>query len=171
MNSQVINVQLSGGWNLMLTKSQITMNIYRNPNLILVLCAYEKALLQIVTLSGSSDWRERKDSARNHSPSKNKIKPWYVPLVSRLGFSPDSHIFVAPACCSQAVCQIVFELNWIEKAQDGRGSKDQFFQFLRSDLPFLRSRAGLWIPRNPFLQRVAFCKFHPRRNHLNSASF
>lgn len=55
MNSQVINVQFSGGWNLMLTKSQITMNIYRNPNLILVLCAYEKALLQIVTLSGSSD--------------------------------------------------------------------------------------------------------------------
>ena len=43
----------------MLTKSQITMNIYRNPNLlILVLCAYgkkKKALLGIVTLSGSSD--------------------------------------------------------------------------------------------------------------------
>ena len=55
MNSQVINVQLSGGWNLMLTKSQITMNIYRNPNLlILVLCAYEKAFLGIVTLSGES---------------------------------------------------------------------------------------------------------------------
>lgn len=45
----------------MLTKSQITMNIYRNPNLlILVLCAYgkkkkKKALLGTVTLSGSSD--------------------------------------------------------------------------------------------------------------------
>lgn len=53
MNSQVINVQLSGGWNAMPTKSQITMNIYRNPNLlILVLCAYEKAFLGIVTLSG-----------------------------------------------------------------------------------------------------------------------
>lgn len=53
MNSQVINVQLSGGWNSTLTKSQITMNIYRNPNLlILVLCAYGKAFLGTVTLSG-----------------------------------------------------------------------------------------------------------------------
>lgn len=53
----------------MLTKSQITMNIYRNPNLlILVLCAYEKAFLGIVTLSGESVCREGR-SAKGIIPS------------------------------------------------------------------------------------------------------
>ena len=133
MNSQVINVQHSGGWNSMLTKSQITMNIYRNPNLlILVLCAYgkkkkKKALLGIVTLSGSSDWGQRRRAQGIVRPVK--IKPWYSPFLSHLGFSPGPHILTALACLSQAVCRIVWELNWIEKAQDGRGSKDQFFYF------------------------------------------
>lgn len=45
----------------MLTKSQITMNIYRKPNLlILVLCAYEKAFLETVTLSGIMCLRGKK---------------------------------------------------------------------------------------------------------------
>lgn len=44
MNSQVINVQLAGGREALLAPSQITMNIYRKPNLlILVLCASQKA--------------------------------------------------------------------------------------------------------------------------------
>ena len=131
MNSQVINVQHSGGWNSMLTKSQITMNIYRNPNLlILVLCAYgkKKALLGIVTLSGSSDWGQRRRAQGIVHPVK--IKPWYSPFLSHLGFSPGPHIVTALACLSQAVCRIVWELNWIEKAQDDRGSKDQFFIYL-----------------------------------------
>ena len=92
--------------------------------------------------------RAEKESARNRSPSKNKIKPWYIPFVSHLRFSPGLHIVMTLARLSQAVCRVVWELNWIEKAQDGRGSKDQFvffffffFQFLPSDLPFLRSQS------------------------------
>lgn len=56
----------------MLTKPQITMNIYRKPNLlILVLCAYEKAFLGIVTLSGESVCEKRR-IAKGIVPSINK---------------------------------------------------------------------------------------------------
>lgn len=87
----------------------------------------KKALLGIVTLSGSSDWGQRRRAQGIVRPVK--IKPWYSPFLSHLGFSPGPHILTALACLSQAVCRIVWELNWIEKAQDGRGSKDQFFYF------------------------------------------
>ena len=65
----------------------------------------------------------------NLPQAKNKIKPWYIPFVPHLGFSPGPHVVTALARLSQAVCRIVWELSWIEKAQDGRGSKDQFFYF------------------------------------------
>lgn len=70
MNSQVINVQLAGGRKALLTQSQITMNIYRKPNLlILVLCASQKAFPGIVTLSGGNVFGGKRRIAKGTIPS------------------------------------------------------------------------------------------------------